>query len=126
MHDYRVIITGSSDAVLEFFTEALVHLDTDSELAVAGRIVRTSRARKNSGSRRRPGRRQLLAGFNTMVTRLDSERTTSNARALQAQEEERAGSRRSWYDEVGQGLTVVLLGLKRLPDQAPPQISSEV
>ena len=31
MHDYRVIITGSSDAVLEFFTEALVHLDTDSE-----------------------------------------------------------------------------------------------
>lgn len=70
--------------------------------------------------------RQLLSSFNSMVTRLDSERITSNARALQAQEEERRRIAQELHDEVGQGLTVVLLGLKRVLDQAPPEISSEV
>lgn len=72
----------------------------------------------------RPGRRlpesrngaveQLVRGFNEMLERLETERSRSNAKALAAQEAERHRIARELHDEIGQGLTAVLLGLKQL------------
>ena len=66
-----------------------------------------------------PGR-DLVLGFNAMADRLEDERTTSNAKALAAQEAERRRIAQELHDEVGQHLTVVLLGLKQLEARADP------
>ena len=68
----------------------------------------------------------LVASFNTMLTRLETERGTSNARALAAQEAERHRIAQELHDEVGQGLTAVLLGLKRLADRVPGDLGAEL
>lgn len=77
----------------------------------------------------RPGRRlpesgtgavgQLVRGFNAMLERLETERGRSNAKALAAQEAERHRIARELHDEIGQGLTAVLLGLKQLSSGVP-------
>jgi two-component system sensor histidine kinase UhpB len=72
-----------------------------------------------------PGRR-LVEGFNAMLDRLEAERTTSNAKALAAQEAERHRIAQELHDEVGQHLTVVLLGLKQLERQLPEAQRTEV
>lgn len=69
---------------------------------------------------------ELITSFNTMLDRLETERATSTRRALQAQEAERQRIATELHDEVGQSLTVVLLGLKRALDGAPPQLSEEL
>ena len=69
---------------------------------------------------------QLVRSFNAMLTRLETERGTSNARALAAQEEERHRIAQELHDEVGQGLTAVLLGLKRAVDRAPDDLAEEL
>jgi two-component system sensor histidine kinase UhpB len=69
---------------------------------------------------------QLVAGFNAMLSRLELERAQSNARALAAQEAERHRIAQELHDEIGQGLTVVLLGLKRSVDQAPAGLAEEL
>jgi two-component system sensor histidine kinase UhpB len=84
----------------------------------------------------RPGRRlpesgdqtvrPLVLAFNQMLARLEAERGTSNARALAAQEAERHRIAQELHDEIGQGLTVVLLGLKRSIDRAPDDIAEEL
>lgn len=68
----------------------------------------------------------LIASFNAMLGRLEAERTSSNAKALAAQESERQRIARELHDEIGQTLTVVLLGLKRAVDQAPPGLAEEL
>ena len=60
----------------------------------------------------------LLRAFNDMIGRLESERATSAARALSAQESERRRIARELHDEVGQSLTAVLLDLKRAADRS--------
>ena len=55
---------------------------------------------------------QLVHVFNQMLDRLESERRESGARALRAQESERARIARGLHDEVGQVLTGVLLELE--------------
>jgi two-component system sensor histidine kinase UhpB len=70
--------------------------------------------------------RRLLRSFNAMVTRLEVERSTGNARALEAQEAERHRIAQELRDEVGQGLTVVLLGLKRVLQLAPADVTEEL
>lgn len=82
---------------------------------------------------RSPGRRlqhpgagpaaALATSFNDMLDRLEDERSGSTARALLAQEDERQRISQELHDEVGQSLTVVLLGLKRAIDKAPPELA---
>ncbi|WNF67505.1 HAMP domain-containing sensor histidine kinase [Streptomyces violaceus] len=84
----------------------------------------------------RPGRRpavggqaevaELITTFNTMLDRLEDERATSSARVLSAQEAERRRIARELHDEVGQTLTAVLLELKRVAGQAPPDLLEEL
>ncbi len=70
--------------------------------------------------------RALIAGFNTMLDRLESERATSTSRALKAQEQERQRIAQELHDEVGQSLTAVLLSLKQVIDLAPPDVTAEL
>ncbi|MEV7431513.1 sensor histidine kinase [Nocardioides sp. NPDC092400] len=63
-----------------------------------------------------PGAR-LVAGWDALLDRLEAERGAGAARALAAQEAERHRIAQELHDEVGQSLTVVLLGLKRLEDR---------
>jgi two-component system sensor histidine kinase UhpB len=72
-----------------------------------------------------PGR-HLVLGFNAMLDRLEEERSTSNAKALAAQEAERHRIAQELHDEVGQHLTVVLLGLKQLEQGLPPAQRDEL
>ncbi|HEX6151877.1 sensor histidine kinase [Nocardioides sp.] len=72
-----------------------------------------------------PGAR-LVRGYNSMLDRLESERSESSARALAAQESERHRIAQELHDQVGQDLTVVLLGLKRLDGRVPPDVAAEL
>lgn len=64
----------------------------------------------------------LIESFNTMLERLETERTTASASALAAQQNERQRIARELHDEIGQTLTVALLTLKRAVDRAPAEI----
>ena len=68
----------------------------------------------------------LVTSFNAMSSRLELERARSNAQALAAQEVERHRIARELHDEIGQGLTVVLLGLQRAVAAAPPDLAEEL
>jgi two-component system sensor histidine kinase UhpB len=61
----------------------------------------------------------LVEGFNEMLDRLEQERSASRAHALTAQEAERRRVAQELHDEVGQSLTVVLLGLEQAKERAP-------
>lgn len=62
---------------------------------------------------------QLVRSWNAMLDRLEAERSASDAKALAAQESERHRIAQELHDEVGQSLTVVLLGLKQLQARLP-------
>lgn len=67
----------------------------------------------------------LIHGFNDMIDRLESERTTTSGHALAAQEAERARISRELHDEIGQSLTVALLALKRVVDRVPKELDED-
>lgn len=69
---------------------------------------------------------RLITAFNTMIDRLEAERTASSAHALAAQEGERQRIARELHDEIGQSLTAVLLTLKRTADRAPDELKEEL
>lgn len=69
---------------------------------------------------------RVVAEYEQTLTRLAEERATGNARALAAQEAERHRIAQELHDEVGQHLTVVLLGLKQLEQEAPPELAAEL
>jgi two-component system, NarL family, sensor histidine kinase UhpB len=68
----------------------------------------------------------LIRSFNAMIARLEAERSSSSALALAAQEAERHRVAQELHDEVGQGLTAVLLGLQRVATRAPAELRHEV
>jgi len=90
--------------------DAVDHLSPDQRLTTHG---------KGAGAR-------LVASYNAMLERLETERSTSNAKALAAQEAERHRIAQELHDEVGQSLTVVLLGLKGLERQVPEDVRPEL
>ena len=93
-----------------------------SEMATVGLLQPGSRiAPPGSGHGRR-----LVEGFNAMLDRLEQERSASNAKALAAQEAERHRIAQELHDEVGQSLTVVLLGLKQVEQRLPPSSRDEL
>jgi two-component system sensor histidine kinase UhpB len=57
---------------------------------------------------------ELAATFNDMLARLEAERREASRVALDAQEAERLRIAQELHDQVGQGLTAVLLGLSRI------------
>jgi two-component system sensor histidine kinase UhpB len=62
---------------------------------------------------------RVVATFNRMLDRLESERQESGRRVLAAQEAERVGIARDLHDEVGQVLTGVLLQLNSIGEAVP-------
>ncbi|MEV4356495.1 histidine kinase [Nonomuraea sp. NPDC049625] len=68
----------------------------------------------------------VIATFNAMLDRLEAERSASSGHALAAQEGERRRIARELHDEIGQSLTVVLLGLKRVVDRAPDDLREDL
>src|SRR3954465_7624084 len=62
---------------------------------------------------------RVVASFNRMLDRLETERRESGRRVLAAQEAERVGIARDLHDEVGQVLTGVLLQLNSIAEAAP-------
>jgi two-component system sensor histidine kinase UhpB len=68
----------------------------------------------------------LIETFNSMLARLASERGSSAASALSAQEAERRRVAQELHDEVGQSLTAVLLELKRVADTLPPASATQL
>ena len=70
----------------------------------------------------RGGIAALILAFNAMLERLETERATSAARALSAQEAERHRIAQELHDEIGQTLTAVLLDLKRVADRSPDPV----
>ncbi|MGV0624736.1 HAMP domain-containing sensor histidine kinase [Mycolicibacter minnesotensis] len=68
----------------------------------------------------------LIASFNAMLDRLETERASSSALALTAQENERQRIARELHDEIGQTLTVALLTLKRAVDSAPAEMRGDL
>ncbi|CAL9432816.1 HAMP domain-containing sensor histidine kinase [Streptomyces albus] len=69
---------------------------------------------------------ELIRAFNAMLERLETERATSSARALLAQEAERRRIAQELHDEVGQSMTAVLLELKRAADRAEEPLKGEL
>lgn len=62
---------------------------------------------------------RVVASFNRMLDRLETERQESGGRILAAQEAERIGIARDLHDQVGQVLTGVLLQLNSIAAAAP-------
>ena len=69
---------------------------------------------------------ELVMTFNAMLDRLQAERAAAGASVLAAQESERQRIARELHDEIGQSLTVALLGLKRAVDRAPVALRPEL
>jgi two-component system, NarL family, sensor histidine kinase UhpB len=87
-------------------------LNPIGKLVARMRTVDLLRPGQRLAERGGPEVTELVAVFNEMLDRLETERRESGQRALRAQEAERARVARGLHDEVGQVLTGVLLQLE--------------
>jgi two-component system sensor histidine kinase UhpB len=69
---------------------------------------------------------ELVTAFNEMLDRLEAERHATGRHALEAQEGERLRIAQGLHDEVGQGLTAVLLWLTSVADAVPQRRRGEL
>lgn len=69
---------------------------------------------------------EMAQGVNGLLLRLANAQRAGDARALAAQEAERHRIAQELHDEVGQSLTVVLLGLKQVESRAPADLVPEL
>jgi two-component system, NarL family, sensor histidine kinase UhpB len=124
----QAVVLASGLAVMLVLNGLLLH----TRLAPLDRLCRLM----GSVDLLRPGQRvqeagngavaQVVRNFNEMLARLEAERAASAAQALAATEAERQRIARELHDEIGQRLTVVLLGLKRVADRAPAELAEEL
>lgn len=70
--------------------------------------------------------RGIARSVNGLLDRLEAARRSGNAQALAAQEAERHRIAQELHDEVGQSLTVVLLGLKQVESRVPAEVMEEL
>jgi two-component system sensor histidine kinase UhpB len=70
--------------------------------------------------------RAVIATFNQMLARLELERRASSSHSASKQEDERRRVAVELHDEVGQGLTALLLHLKNVADDAPAALKPAV
>ena len=70
--------------------------------------------------------RGIARSVNGLLDRLEAAERAGSAQALAAQEAERHRIAQELHDEVGQSLTVVLLGLKQLEARAPAELVEEL
>ena len=96
------------------------------QLAESMRRVDPPRRSDRIDDRRNGDLHHLIASFNAMLDRLETERTTASASALAGQEGERQRIARELHDEIGQSLTVALLVLKRVVDRAPADLRADL
>lgn len=68
----------------------------------------------------------LTSTFNQMLDRLEGERRESALRAQSAQEDERRRLAGELHDDIGQSLTALTLELRRIADDAPPDLREDV
>lgn len=101
-------------------------------LAPVDRVIREMATVRLGGTGQRleesgagPGA-QLVRSYHAMLDRLDADRRSSNAAALAAQEAERHRIAHELHDQIGQSLTVVLLGLKQMEERAPAELRDEL
>ncbi len=70
--------------------------------------------------------RGIARSVNALLDRLEAAHRAGDAQALAAQEAERHRIAQELHDEVGQSLTVVLLGLKRIESRVPAEVTEEL
>jgi two-component system sensor histidine kinase UhpB len=95
------------------------------QLANTMRRVDPPRRSDRIDDRRNGDLQHLIASFNSMLDRLEAERTSASASALAGQGE-RQRIARELHDEIGQSLTVALLALKRVVDRAPAELRADL
>jgi two-component system sensor histidine kinase UhpB len=70
--------------------------------------------------------KELTAGFNTMLERLEEERKAAGRAVVRAQEQERAQIAQDLHDEVNQALTAIKLRLMATVHDAPASVAAEL
>lgn len=68
----------------------------------------------------------VSAAFNEMLDRLERERQMSSSRAVRREEAERRRLASELHDQVGQGMTALLLELKTAVDRLPPTVRPQL
>jgi two-component system, NarL family, sensor histidine kinase UhpB len=124
----ELVVLTTGLAVMLLANALLLRVDLnpiDRIIGEMGRLDPTYSQARVTSSTSEPGRR-LADTFNNLLERLAEERASSHARTLAAQEAERQRIAQELHDEIGQHLTVVLLGLKRLEQGLPEALTDEV
>lgn len=112
-----VVIVVANAALLRLSFQGLSDLARKMETVD---VLRTSARLPPRGGQET---RALIAGYNTMLDGLESERRTSTRRSVSVLEGERRRIGQELHDEIGQRLTGILLQVARVRDDVPDSVS---